>query len=114
MRPIFFSMFCTVMALSIVHLSRADEVVTPANGKGWGDGATAESLLKLNKDPEVVRRVDPDKLPIAIRGTCTDEQGHTYSGEDEGYSLCMNRKSSKAKSPAPTAATAPAPASNRN
>lgn len=88
-------------AFGIVSTALADEVINPPNGKGWGDGATAESLLNMNRDPESVRRVDPDKVPIPIRGTCTDDQGRTYTGDDEEYSVCMNRRMTKIKAPAP-------------
>jgi hypothetical protein len=99
------SIVVVVMALFQALSASADEVITPPGGKGWGDGATAESLLNMNRDPESVRKVDPEKVPIAIRGTCTDDQGKTYTGDDEDYALCMNRKKSKSK------AAAPAPAS---
>ncbi|MFL5815573.1 MAG: hypothetical protein ACJ763_18530 [Bdellovibrionia bacterium] len=99
------SSFVVVMALFQALAANADEVITPPGGKGWGEGTTAESLLNMNRDPESVRKVDPERVPIPIRGTCTDDQGKTYTGDDEDYALCMNRKTSRTK------ASAPAPAS---
>jgi hypothetical protein len=95
----------TMAALVLVSGAWADQVIQPSNGKGWGDGTTAESLLNMNRDPEVVRKVDPENVPIQVRGTCTDENGKTYEGDDDEYSLCMNHKNAKAKAPAVTPAS---------
>jgi len=93
------------LALSIASMSarsaRADEVIMPPNGKGWGGGATAESLLNMNRDPEVVRKVEPGQEPIQIKGTCTDDKGRTFNGDDDEYSQCMSRKGAKKKAAAP-------------
>jgi hypothetical protein len=91
-------------------LARADEVVTPPDGKAWGESNSAESLLKMNRDPEIVRKVDPDHAPIVMKGNCTDEQGNTYTGDDEDYSLCMNKKSAHAKTAATLTTTSTTPA----
>ncbi len=92
-----------LVAATMAYSALADEVVSPKNGQGWGEANTAESLLNMNRDPETVRKVDPDRVPIQVKGSCTDESGKTYTGEDEEYSLCMNRNSAKKKSVAPAA-----------
>jgi hypothetical protein len=97
--------FMVLAALGLSLSAFADEVINPPGGKGWGGGASAESLLNMNRDPESVRRVDPEKVPIPIRGTCTDEQGRTFTGDDEDYALCMNRRMSKKTAASPTAST---------
>ena len=52
----------------------------------------------MNRDPEIVRKVDPDNNPIMTKGACMDPQGRTIQGDDPEYSACMNQmKKAKAK-----------------
>jgi hypothetical protein len=90
--------FGVVLVFLLAGVSlHADDIIQPHGGQ-WGDPSTsAESLLKMNRDPISIRNDEESEDPAHIHGSCTDSHGRTYQSGEPEYAPCMNLKIKMAK-----------------
>lgn len=88
-----------LMGFSFSQNLWADEIVQAPAG-GWGDPNAASDMLKMNKDPAIVRESNDSEESVNVTKTCTNAAGQTLTRKDQGYRACLDQAEREARSAA--------------